>query len=256
MARLTCPAEHKKPQSKRTPSLYHFCHAPIGGETRALGTLKDRGWRSGCGGAQPDLDFFHRPDLKSGLGFPADMAKLVDAPDLGSGAARHVSSSLSIRTKTHSPPPARRLARSRPLGPRLPHLQFPSAIPFRRKAPPDFGAAGDSSSRIPIRTRFRIHPVSAPSDPVFARPDRLGDRPGRGGSISPRTGRSPNPRPKPLCPKRKGADPKRAATARRTGTGGGGEGRREREEGKTGAREKRPATVSPAGRLPCNPSNF
>ena len=34
----------------------------------------------------------------TGLGVTADMAKLVDVPDLGSGAARRVGSSPSIRT--------------------------------------------------------------------------------------------------------------------------------------------------------------
>ena len=36
------------------------------------------------------------------LNFSADVAKLADAPDLGSGAARHVGSTPSIRTKKFS----------------------------------------------------------------------------------------------------------------------------------------------------------
>ena len=247
MARLTCPAEHKKPQSKRTPSLYHFCHAPIGGETRALGTLKDRGWRSGRGGHQPDLDFFHRPALKSGLGFPADMAKLVDAPDLGSGAARHVSSSLSIRTKTHSPPRPvawRDLGR---LGPASPIFNSPRPSPSGAKrrpisARPATRRRGSQSELDFGSIRFRPHPTLSSRGPTAWAIGRA-----EAGLFPREPGEAPIPGPSPFAPREKGrirnAPRPRGGRERGGGEGRGGEagkgGRKNGSEGET-ARDRQP----------------
>ena len=54
--------------------------------------------QTGEAGISNSLDAALRMQVRNQVWFLADVAKLADAPDLGSGAARHVGSTPSIRT--------------------------------------------------------------------------------------------------------------------------------------------------------------